>query len=222
MSLILNIDTALENASVCLAESGKVMDESVNNIRQDHAAWLHPAIDILLKKNNTSLSQLSAIAVTIGPGSYTGLRIGLSAAKGFCYALSIPLITINTLEIIARTVKEEAAALICPLVDARRMEVFTALYDTNMQVLKEPHNLVVDENSFSEILSTQKILFCGNGSKKLQAVIHSTNATFNTMDYTTAKMAPLAAEYFMQRKFADLAYTEPLYLKEFYFPAKPS
>jgi tRNA threonylcarbamoyladenosine biosynthesis protein TsaB len=221
MSLILHIDTALDNASVCIADSGVVIDESVNTIRQDHAAWLHPAIDTLLKKNNSYLSQLSGVAVTIGPGSYTGLRIGLSAAKGFCYALSKPLITINTLEIIANTVKEEAAQLICPLVDARRMEVFTALYDSNMQVVKEPHNLVVNETSFAEILSTQKILFCGNGSKKLQAVIHSPNATFSTAAYTAANMVPLAADYFKQGKFADLAYTEPLYLKEFYFPAKP-
>src|SRR5215831_19352433 len=125
MPIILNIDTSVESASVCLSNDGDVVGLSVNNNKKDHAAWLHRAIQELVKNTGLTLSDLDAIAISIGPGSYTGLRIGLSAAKGLCYALNIPLISVNTLQMMAHAARKEDVQFICPLIDARRMEVFT-------------------------------------------------------------------------------------------------
>src|SRR5689334_17760726 len=127
MSLVLNIDTAVETASICLSEDRKILQVSINENQKDHAAWLSVAIQNMMINAGYRLNQLHAIGITIGPGSYTGLRVGLSAAKGLCYALNIPLITIGTLEMMAFAAKDEPADLLCPLIDARRMEVFTAL-----------------------------------------------------------------------------------------------
>ena len=134
MSLILNIDTALETAFVCLSNGNEVLQSSVNETQKDHATWLHTAITNLLQKTGHSVNELEAVAVSIGPGSYTGLRVGLASAKGFCYALNIPLIAISTLKIIALAASNEVqgATIICPMIDARRMEVFTLLYDIDL------------------------------------------------------------------------------------------
>lgn len=218
MSLLLNIDTALETGSVCLAESGKVIESNMNHHQHDHATWLHPAIHELLQNNNLEAGQLDAIAVTIGPGSYTGLRIGLSAAKGLCYALSKPLITVSTLEVMASLAVDEADQLICTVIDARRMEIFTALYNKDLQLIREPGALVLQHDSFSDILSNQQVLFCGNAVTKIQPLITSPNASFTNKASTALHLAPLAYQRFTSGSFADLAYTEPLYLKEFYFP----
>lgn len=218
MSLLLNIDTALETGSVCLANSATIIGSSVNHHQHDHAAWLHPAIHDLLHHNKLEAAQLDAIAVTIGPGSYTGLRIGLSAAKGLCYALSKPLITISTLEVLASLTVDEAQQLICPVIDARRMEIFAALYNKDLQLIREPGAMVLQQDSFSDILSDLQILFCGNAVTKMQPLITSPNASFINRTPTATHLAPLAYQRFTSGLFADLAYTEPLYLKEFYFP----
>ncbi len=218
MSLLLNIDTALETGSVCLTNSATIIGSSVNHQQHDHAAWLHPAIHELLQNNNLEAGQLDAIAVTIGPGSYTGLRIGLSAAKGLCYALNKPLITVSTLEVLASLVIDDADQLICPVIDARRMEIFTAIYDKDLQLISDPGAMVLQQDSFSTILSGQQVLFCGNAVTKMQPVISSPNASFTNKAFTAIHLAPLAYQRFTSGSFADLAYTEPLYLKEFYFP----
>ena len=171
MSLLLNIDTALETGSVCLANSATIIGSSVNHQQHDHAAWLHPAIHELLQNNNLEAGQLDAIAVTIGPGSYTGLRIGLSAAKGLCYALDKPLITVSTLEVLASLAVDEADQLICPVIDARRMEIFTALYNKDLQLIREPGALVLQHDSFSDILSDQQVIFCGNAVTKCNRLL---------------------------------------------------
>lgn len=218
MSLLLNIDTALDTASVCLANGEEPIELLTNDNQKDHATWLHKAITSIFEKTNYTINDLAAVAVSIGPGSYTGLRVGLAAAKGLCYALNIPLITINTLKIIALAVKDEIdnADFICPMIDARRMEVFTALYDKNLWEKNSPHAIILDENFFSDILQTKKIIFCGNGSKKLQGIINSPNALFNNSVHTASHLNKLALHSFLQKEFADLAYTEPLYIKEFY------
>ena len=216
MSLILNIDTASDIASVCLAKDRMVLQTAINENQKDHAAWLHPAIEQLLQQNNLKPRQLDAVAVSIGPGSYTGLRIGLASAKGLCYVLNIPLITVGTLEMMANAVKEEATDLICPLVDARRMEVFTAVYDRSLEPRLLPHALVIDDTSFTSLLSANKILFCGNGSAKLKSVLKNPNARFSDTRTNAADLVPLSTQYFDNKGFADLAYTEPLYIKEFY------
>src|ERR1051325_9884884 len=143
MALILNIDTAIETASICLSEDKNVLKFAINENQKDHAAWLSVAIKTLMKEAGIQLNQLNTIAVTIGPGSYTGLRVGLSAAKGLCYALNIPLITIGTLEMMAMAAKEEPVDLLCPMIDARRLEVFTAVYNKKMEEVRSPHSLIL-------------------------------------------------------------------------------
>lgn len=216
MSLILNIDTALETASVCLSEDGNALQLSSSENQKDHASWLHTAIAELLQKSGYLIKDLQAVSVSIGPGSYTGLRVGLAAAKGFCYALNIPLITVNSLKIIAFAVKEEAIDIICPLIDARRMEVFTAVYDKDLREKISPHALLVDEKSFASFLLSGKVLFCGNGVKKLQPLISNSNALFSYTIADASHLAQLSYNCYNKKEFADLAYAEPLYIKEFY------
>jgi tRNA threonylcarbamoyladenosine biosynthesis protein TsaB len=223
MSLILNIDTALDTASVCLSEDGNELQLSHSENQKDHASWLHTEIAGLLQKSGKTIKDLNAVAISIGPGSYTGLRVGLAAAKGFCYALNIPLITANSLQVIALAAKEDAIDMICPLIDARRMEVFTALYDKNLQEKRSPHALVVDENSFAALLLSGKILFCGNGVRKLQPLISNSNALFSNKIADATHLASLSFSSYNKNEFADLAYAEPLYIKEFYsLPGKIS
>ena len=216
MSLILNIDTALDTASVCLSEKGNVLQLSSSENQKDHASWLHIAIAELLQKSGYMIKDLQGLSVSIGPGSYTGLRVGLAAAKGFCYALKIPLITVSILKILAFAVKEEAIDIICPLIDARRMEVFTAAYDKELREKISPHALVVDEKSFASFLSAGKVLFCGNGVKKLQPLISNSNALFSNTMADASHLARLSFNCYKNKEFADLAYAEPLYIKEFY------
>ena len=220
MSLILNIDTALETAHVALVQDGRIIAEAQRNEQKDHAAWLHPAINGLLQSTDINIHQLDAVAVSIGPGSYTGLRVGLSSAKGFCYAMDLPLITVGTLEIIAASVQDKATNLICPLIDARRMEVFTAVYDKNMTELVAPHALVLESGSFSALLNTNSVLFCGNGAEKTAALVQHPNAVFTANETVTEAFARLSQKYLLENRIADLAYSEPLYIKEFYSPAR--
>jgi tRNA threonylcarbamoyladenosine biosynthesis protein TsaB len=216
MSLILNIDTALDTASICLSEDGNVLQLSFSENQKDHASWLHSEITGLLQKSGHRITDLNAVAVSVGPGSYTGLRVGLAAAKGFCYALDIPLITVNSLTIIAFAAKDEATDMICPLIDARRMEVFTAMYDKELQEKTSPHAQVIDEKSFATLLSSGKILFCGNGIKKLQPLLSNINARFSNKIADATHLSRLSLNCYYNREFADLTYTEPLYIKEFY------
>lgn len=216
MSLILHIDTAVQSSSVCLANGENIIATLVNPSEKDSASWLHVAIQDILKQNNCLPKQLQAIAVSAGPGSYTGLRVGMAAAKGLCYALSIPLIPISTLQMMAAAVQNPSTPLLCPMIDARRMEVFTALYDTSLQEVMPATNLVLQENSFSNWLNDRTITFFGNGSNKAATIIHHRNATFASITVTAAEMASLAAKKFELHQFSDLAYSEPFYGKDFY------
>ena len=220
MALILNIDTAIETASVCLAKDGKAISITKNEKQKDHAAWLHLAIKEIFEQNNSELKAIDAIAITGGPGSYTGLRIGMATAKGICYALNKPLIILNTLLVMAKTATGETAHLLCPMIDARRMEVFTAIYAKNLQIIKEPSAIELNEKSFDEVLSGNSICFFGNGSKKFQAIKKNQQAIFIDINSDASSMASLSEEKFKQKEFADLAYAEPLYLKEFYTPVR--
>jgi len=220
MSLILNIDTAVETASICLSENKNVLQLASNENQKDHAAWLTVAIQKMMKECSYELKQLKAIAVSIGPGSYTGLRVGLSAAKGLCFALNIPLIAVGTLEMMAFAAKEKNVDLLCPMIDARRMEVFTAVYNRSLREIKAPFALIIDKNSFEDILTTNKILFFGNGSKKFQQVLTHTNAFFENIVYNASHMVTLSSSRFANMQFADVAYVEPFYLKEFYTPVR--
>jgi tRNA threonylcarbamoyladenosine biosynthesis protein TsaB len=219
MSLILNIDTALDSASVCLSEDDKVVQLSFNENQKDHASWLHTEIAEQLKKSGKKIKDLDAVAVSIGPGSYTGLRVGLAAAKGFCFALQIPLITVNSLKIIAFAVKEEAVDIICPLIDARRMEVFTAIYDKELQEKVSPHAMVLDKQSFESLLLSGKVLFCGNTVHKIQPLISNSNAFYSNTVADASHLARLSCNCYYKKEFAGLAYAEPMYIKEFHSAA---
>lgn len=220
MATLLNIDTSVDTASVCLWQDGHSLGYAINEVQQEQAAWLHPAIQSIITGAGIKPAALQAVAVTIGPGSYTGLRIGLSAAKGLCFSLGIPLIAVNTLEMMASAVKEEEADLFCPLIDARRMEVFTAVYDRNLVPVVEPTAMIITGPVFDELLATKTIVFSGNGSQKLKPVLHHPNAKFSHRKASASELAVLSEQYYRQEKFASLAYAEPLYLKEFYTTAR--
>lgn len=224
MAFLLNIDTASDTATISISENDQVIDFVRNTVQKDHASFLHPAIKILLQKATLSIDKLDAIAVTAGPGSYTGLRVGMAAAKGLCFALDIPLITINTLEVMALSailqLKNETA-LYCPLIDARRMEVFTAMYDHKLTEILKPCSMVIEENSFNHSLKTDKIYFSGSGSLKLMALLHNTNALFTNNKLIPEAMPSLSLKNYIKKAFADVSYAVPQYLKEFYTAAKP-
>jgi tRNA threonylcarbamoyladenosine biosynthesis protein TsaB len=215
MSLVLNISTALDEGSVSLSEDGIILALSENEEKMDHARWLHPAIEEIFRKTGKKFQELKAVSVSIGPGSYTGLRIGLAAAKGFCYALNIPLIGVETLKIIALSASGEATELVCPMIDARRNEAFVAVYDKKLIEKIPPLAMILHINSFESLLATNRILFCGDGSKKLKDIISHRNASFTDQKGTAESLALLANDKFRLSQFSDLAYSEPLYLKEF-------
>lgn len=220
MAIILNIDTAVETASVCVAKEAHSLQFAMNGNQRDHASWLHPAIQKVITDAGLKIGDIDAVAVSIGPGSYTGLRVGLSAAKGLCFVTGIPLISIHTLEMMAFANKDQQADLFCPLIDARRMEVFMAVYDRELKTIIAPKAMIVNSNSFDNLLADHKIVFSGNGSPKLRHLIQHSNAIFSSTMATAADMTWLSENCYNQQKFADLAYTEPLYIKDFYSPVR--
>jgi tRNA threonylcarbamoyladenosine biosynthesis protein TsaB len=220
MALILNIDTAIDSASLCIAKDAMVLATSKNEMQKDQAAWIHNAIKKLFEEKELEIKTVDAIAVTGGPGSYTGLRIGMATAKGICYALNKPLINLNTLQAMANGATKEKADLLCPMIDARRMEVFTAIYSKDLQTVIEPTALLIDERSFEKELAENSICFFGNGSTKFKNIIQNKNALFSEITHNARNMVSLSEEKFRSKEFADLAYTEPLYLKEFYTPPR--
>lgn len=219
MSLILNIDTTSETAIVNIAKDGVVLFEEVNQEQRDHAAFLHPAIQLLLKKTGVVLKAMDAIAVSYGPGSYTGIRVGVATAKGLCYASGKPLITLNELEILATDVINKSnveSALYCPMIDARRMEVFTAVYDKNFTERMPFSALILDSDSFHNFLEENKILFFGSGVMKWQNVCTHKNALYPDIINKGLAIAFLSYKKFQKTDFASLVYAVPLYIKEFH------
>jgi len=218
MALILNIDTATEKASICLAKGGQTLGLAENEEQKDHASWLHPAIEKMVGQTGYKLSDLQAIAVVSGPGSYTGLRVGMAAAKGFCYALNIPLITEDKLKLMTFAAVEQhpGTGLFCPMIDARRMEVFTAVYQNDLSVLLSSTAMIIDENSFSEYLRDRQMSFFGDGSYKCKPIIPSSNAAFINVKDHAGYLGILSFSRYLQKEFTGLAYSEPAYTKEFY------
>jgi tRNA threonylcarbamoyladenosine biosynthesis protein TsaB len=218
MALLLNIDTSTKRAGVCLAQDGRSLAIVENLEQKEHAAWLHVAVQQLMADTGFRMHDLQAVAVTAGPGSYTGLRVGMAAAKGFCYALGIPLITEDTLRVMAFAASEQLpeADLLCPMIDARRMEVFTALYSQDMTRLLPSTAMVIDENSFSDWLSNHKVSFFGEGSDKCKPIITAPGAHFVEVGYHVGFLGILSFLRYLQSEFTGLAYSEPAYTKEFY------
>ncbi|GAB3414822.1 tRNA (adenosine(37)-N6)-threonylcarbamoyltransferase complex dimerization subunit type 1 TsaB [Niabella aquatica] len=218
--LILNIDTAIDKGSFCISNNYDVFFFEVNEKRKEQAGWLHQAVNNALQKQGIAPADLDAIAVSNGPGSYTGLRIGLAAAKGLCYALKKPLICLNTLQIMAKAVQREATDLICPMIDARRMEVFTAFYDKDLNIFREPFAAELSAGSFADILEKHHVTFTGNGSAKFQPLIDLQKARFIEKNVNACDMTALSVHFFEKKSFADVAYCEPYYVKDVYIVKK--
>jgi tRNA threonylcarbamoyladenosine biosynthesis protein TsaB len=218
MPAILAIETATTNCSVAIiqTENNQIFHKSVNN-GYSHAENLTPFIEELMNENKISFSQLHAIAISKGPGSYTGLRIGTSTAKGLCYALDIPLIGIDTLQAMAFGISDNSYDFLIPMIDARRMEVYTAVYNNQKQCLESVHPKILDENSFSDILDKGKTLFFGNGAEKFKKILSHNNAHFDLSNNlpNAIPVAQLAANQYQNQQFENLAYFEPQYIKAF-------
>ena len=220
MALILNIETATSVCSVALAKDGKLLALKEINEGKTHGEVLTLFIQDVFKEALFSFPELDAVAVSKGPGSYTGLRIGVSTAKGLCYALGKPLIGINTLQHLSLSLshgKDSGEVLFCPMIDARRMEVYTALFDSGNNFFRETSADIIDENSYSDILAQHKVIFFGDGSGKCKEKLDlHPNAIFIDDIFPSAKnMTALSETAFQKKQFEDIAYFEPYYLKDF-------
>lgn len=220
MARLLHIDCAQQTASAGISDSNRMLATAVNELQADHASWIHPAIRQLSQDTGVALHALDGVAVTIGPGSYTGLRVGLATAKGICFALSKPLIAINTLQLMANAAMATTASIIIPMIDARRIEVFAAVYDKNMTELRAAEALEPDNTVYRALLTTHHVCFTGSGSKKLQTILQHPHAQFEDYVFDVHAMLALAEKRYELQDFASVAYTEPLYIKEFYTTAR--
>lgn len=220
MASILSIDTSTPVCSVALAINGTTVHHAEIFEDFSHASHLTVLIEKLFADNQLDIKNIDAVAVSSGPGSYTGLRIGVSTAKGLCYALSKPLIAIGSLHILAHPVtkvsESKADALFCPMIDARRMEVYTAIFNGQMTQLEGVSAKIIDTESFANILANRRVYFFGNGAEKCKNTITHPNAVFIEQCVPLAKyMGELAQTAFDNKRFEDVAYFEPHYLKEF-------
>lgn len=215
MSLILTIDTSSEQASICLSGEGKHITTLRNNDQKNHATWIHKAIDQLFEDTGSNFTDLSAVGLTVGPGSYTGLRVGMATAKGICYALQIPLIGIDSLLAMSYAHAEKQTDYLCPMIDAGRMEVYTALYNKQLEEVVPPHSLILHGESFSDYLADKTITFFGSGKNKFSSIAQHRNAVFNDAKFEIADLSPFIHSKFLASEFSSVAYLEPLYLKEF-------
>ncbi|WP_417885185.1 tRNA (adenosine(37)-N6)-threonylcarbamoyltransferase complex dimerization subunit type 1 TsaB [Zunongwangia sp.] len=218
MAKILCLETATTNCSVALAFDGKLIAVKEDNSKgYSHAEKLHLFIQDILKENQLKVEDLDAIAVSKGPGSYTGLRIGVSAAKGLCFAADIPLISIPTLTALAKQIQPEQGDLIISMLDARRMEVYAAIFDANWKQLDKTKAVVLTENSFKEYLDNyNKVTFIGNGVAKFSEICDASNTEFIIETLPSSKeMIALAEAKYKISDIEDVAYFEPYYLKDF-------
>lgn len=226
MAFLLHIDTATEYGAVAVSNNDIIIAAQANSKQKEHASFLHPAIRSVIADARIAINELDAIAVTIGPGSYTGLRVGLTAAKGLCYVLQKPLIAINTLQAMALASVEcnthkgfTRPALFAPMIDARRMEVYTGLYMSNAEAFSEVLALVIDENIFAAEAESYSIIFSGNGSKKLQTVLAADKIIVNEVMHSIRHVSIIAYKHFLNNRFENIAYCEPFYLKPFHSSA---
>lgn len=219
MAIILHIETSTDVCSAALSVDGRIVDSAVCTEGMSHASKLPIFCDKLLRHCRADGQKPDAIAVSAGPGSYTGLRIGVSAAKGLCYGFGAKLIAIDTLQLIAKAAQAKIAdenALFCPMIDARRMEVYCAVYDRALRETVTTEALVVESNSFDEIAANRPIYFFGNGAEKCKDIIKCPNAHFiDNIEPIAKNMLPLAEQAIYNEKFEDVAYFEPFYLKDF-------
>jgi len=222
--LILHIETSTNICSIAVSENGQCLFSKSDSEGMNHAALLSVFIAEAMEFLKSTSKKPDAVAVSSGPGSYTGLRIGVSTAKGLCYGLDIPLIAVSTLEVLTanalQITETTANSLFCPMIDARRMEVYAAIYNQEGIIQREISADIIDENSYSEILERHIVYFFGNGAEKCKATLTHVNARFIDGMYPLAEnMIVLAEKAYNEKKFVDVAYFEPFYLKEFYTTA---
>ena len=222
MATILNIETSTEVCSVALTSEGQVLDHRENYEGQTHATLLSQYVKEMLDYAHSREMKIDAIAVSIGPGSYTGLRIGLSEAKGLAFGLNVPLIGVNTLQLLSVSTMfnhfiDEDDVLYVPMIDARRMEVYTAAYNPALEPVLEPQAMILDELSFQDLIQQgYALVVMGNGSDKAQQVLHGYKVHFvEGVKPVAVDMLALAEKAFREQNFIDVAYSTPLYLKEF-------
>jgi tRNA threonylcarbamoyladenosine biosynthesis protein TsaB len=220
MATFLLIYTATAHASVCLSKDGLVLGCLETTDQKSHASFIQPAIETLCKQTGIALSSIDAIAISLGPGSYTGLRVGMATAKGIAFALDKPLIGINTLQIMAAAAKlkfPKHQSSICALLDARRMEVFTGIYAQNLTPTTPSTAIILNPQSFENELANEPILFVGDGAEKFKAICQHPNAHFDTtLSCGASDMMTLTENAFNLTDLLDLAYSEPLYIKAFH------
>ena len=222
--LILHIETSTNICSIAVSENGQCLFSKSDSEGMNHAALLSVFIAEAMEFLKSTSKKPDAVAVSSGPGSYTGLRIGVSTAKGLCYGLDIPLIAVSTLEVLTanalQITETTANSLFCPMIDARRMEVYAAIYNQEGIIQREISADIIDENSYSEILESHIVYFFGNGAEKCKTTLTHPNARFIDGMYPLAEnMIILAEKAYNENKFVDVAYFEPFYLKEFYTTA---
>jgi tRNA threonylcarbamoyladenosine biosynthesis protein TsaB len=222
MALILQIETATQTCSVALAQDGVLLAVLEKTERNIHASVITVFIEELMLKAGKQLNELDAIAVSMGPGSYTGLRIGVSTAKGLCYALDIPLIAVNTLEAMANGFMSScfsvnAHTIFCPMIDARRMEVYCSIYNYQNELILKTEAKIIDEHSFSELLNQYIIYFFGDGATKCEVILGTyLNARIiDDFENSASHLTSLAFNKFKNKQFENVAYFEPFYLKDF-------
>lgn len=218
MSLILSLETSAKVCSVAIHDQGKLITTKEIHIEQSHASKLAVLVDDVIKESKIELNQLSAVAVSSGPGSYTGLRIGTSTAKGLCFALETPLISIGSLELLAYQMSKQNPdnSFLCPMIDARRMEVYCEVFDSLLNVVKPIEAKVIEPSSFADLLEQNEVIFFGDGSDKCKDQITHPNAKFVAGIYAAAsEMGQPVYQKFQNQQLEDLANFEPHYLKEF-------
>ena len=215
MAYILNIETSTTNCSVAIFNDSNLIEFAEENTEDySHSKSLHVFIDSILKKSKISPKDLSAISVSKGPGSYTGLRIGVASAKGLCFALDIPLISIETLKILSQNILNKGTVI--PCLDAKRMEVYSAVFDINNNMIRDTKAEIISENSFQKYLNKNQAYFIGNANEKLKTIITNKNAKFIDNYFPSARqMGVLSFNKFKNNKFEDLDNFEPFYLKDF-------
>jgi tRNA threonylcarbamoyladenosine biosynthesis protein TsaB len=216
MALILCIESSNTICSVALAENGLCIDHLSRTEKNSHSAFLTLLVEELLQKNN---ARLDAIALSLGPGSYTGLRIGTSAAKGLAFALDIPVLGMTSTSIIANAYFQQTPnynGLVCPMIDARRMEVYSAVYNSKLELVQDLAAEILDENSYNDLLQNEQVLFLGDGAFKFEHILSHNKAIFDHKQFLLAKEMATAAELmYTAGDVLDTAYFEPTYIKEF-------
>lgn len=222
MAIILHLETATTNCSVSISKDDEIVVLKENNAASySHSEQLHVFIKEALKEASLSFSDLDAVAISKGPGSYTGLRIGVSAAKGICFSLDIPLISIPTLQSMARQVDLKPGELVIPALDARRMEVYSCVYNNNYQEVRKTRAEIINEESFVEYLGENEVYVVGSGAEKCRGVLQHPNFIFDESVVPSAKdMVLMAFEKYESKQFEDVAYFEPYYLKDFVLQQK--